>query len=98
MTIFNPVILPSVDPRLGLTKSDCAWGHSLVGLAQQLSEKRPDFDLRIQMNIPYCFVLPMPMTAEAGFALFDPFFSELRYPQEHKEIGGSGPRRETCSR
>jgi hypothetical protein len=27
---------------------------------------------------------------EQGFALFDPFFSELRYPQELKTMGGVG--------
>jgi len=32
----------------------------------------------------------MPMTMRAGFALFDPFFSELRYPQELKKLGGVG--------
>ena len=31
----------------------------------------------------------MPMTLEAGFALFDPFFSELRYPHDFKKCGVS---------
>jgi hypothetical protein len=88
MTVFNPVILKSLGPAYALTRSKCAWGHCLVDLARQLSEKRPDFDLRVQMNIRECPVLPMPMTVEAGFALFDPFFSELRYPQEFKTLGG----------
>ena len=29
-------------------------------------------------------------TIEQGFELFDPFFSELRYPQELKTMGGVG--------
>ena len=52
--------------------------------------KRPDFDLRAEMNIRECLVLPMPMTVDAGFALLDPLFSELRYPQELKKLGGVG--------
>jgi hypothetical protein len=29
-------------------------------------------------------------TIEQGFELFDPFFSEVRYPQELKTMGGVG--------
>jgi hypothetical protein len=80
MTVFNPTILKSLAPGLGLTSSNCAWGHSLVDLARHLSERRTDFNLAPEVNIPGCFVLLMPITLAAGFALFDPFFSELRYP------------------
>jgi hypothetical protein len=90
MTVFNPVILRALDPGYALTRSNCAWGHCLVDLARQLSEKRSDFDLRAEMDIPECRVLLMPMTIEAGFALFDPFCSELRYPQELKKLGSVG--------
>jgi hypothetical protein len=90
MTVFNPVILPSLDPRLGLTRSDCAWGHNLVELAERLAERRKDFNLDAEMDLRECHSLPMPMTLRAGFALFDPFFSELRYPQELKKLGGVG--------
>jgi hypothetical protein len=31
------------------------------------------------------------MTLEAGFAIFDPFFFELRYPQELVDLDGVGP-------
>ena len=82
MTVFNPVIVKSLDPGYGLSRSNCAWGHCLVDLATRLSEKRPDLNLRAEMNIPECRALLMPMTLKAGFALFDPFFSELRYPQD----------------
>ena len=34
--------------------------------------------------------LPMPMNLEAGFARFNPFFSELPCPQELKKLGGVG--------
>lgn len=89
MTVFNPVILRSLDPGYALTRSKCAWGHCLVDLAQRLSAKRPEFNLRAEMNIPESGALLMPMTVEAGFALFDPFFSELRYPQDLKKCGVS---------
>ena len=90
MTVFNPVILPSVDPRLGLTRSDCAWGHNLVELAKRLVERRENFNIEAEMDLRECHSLPMPMTLRAGFALFDPFFSELRYPQELKKRGEVG--------
>lgn len=60
-----------------------------MDFAPRLSEKRPDFNLRAEMNIPECRALLMPMTLEAGFALFDPFFSELRYPHDFKKCGVS---------
>jgi hypothetical protein len=31
-----------------------------------------------------------PMTVEEGFAIFDPFFTELRYSQESKLVAGLG--------
>src|SRR5207253_5530390 len=74
ITIFDSNRLKLLDPALGLTKAECAWGHSLVALAEQLSKKRPDFDLAIEMHIPGCLVLEMPMTVRRGFELFDPFF------------------------
>jgi hypothetical protein len=89
MTVFNPVILKSLDPGYALTRSNCAWGHCLVDLATRLSDKRPDFNLHAEMNFPECSALLMPMTLKAGFALFDPFFSELRYPQDLKKCGVS---------
>lgn len=85
MTVFNPVILKCLDPGYALTRSNCAWGHCLVELATRLSERRPDLNLRAEMHVPECRALLMPMTLKAGFALFDPFFSELRYPQDLKK-------------
>jgi len=90
MTVFNPVILRSLGPAFALTKSSCVWGHCLVDLARQLSGKRPDFSLLAEMNIPGCRTFLMPMQVVAGFKVFDPFFSELRYPQDLKKLGGIG--------
>jgi hypothetical protein len=86
---FNPVIPKSLDPGITLTRSGCAWGHNLV-VAERLAEKRSDLNLDAEMNIRKCRTLRVPMTLRAGFALFDPFFSELRYPQELKKLGGVG--------
>lgn len=89
MTVFDPHKINSLDPSVGLKRTDCAWGHSLVDLAAELSKRRPDFDLSAQLNIP-SVVLRMPMTMREAFAMFDPFFSELRYPQELKNMEGVG--------
>lgn len=89
-TVFNPIILKSLDPGITLKRSDCAWGHCLVDLAEQLAGKRSDFNFNAEMDIRECRTLLMPMTMRAGFALFDPFVSELRYPQELKKLGGVG--------
>jgi hypothetical protein len=88
LTVFNPVILKSLNGTVELTRSDCAWGHNLVELAEQLAERRKEFNLDAEMDIRECHALLMPMTLRAGFALFDPFSSELRYPQELKKLGG----------
>ena len=91
MTVFNPRDLDRLDPSVGLTKQDCVWGHQLVGHAKLLALKRPDFDLSDTSKIPFYFPHEGPMTIEAGFAVFDPFFFELRYPQELADLHGVGP-------
>lgn len=90
MTVFNSVILKSLDPGIALTRANCVWGHKLVDLAERLAEKRKNLNLDAEMDIRECRTLLMPMTLRAGFALFDPFFSELRYPQELKNLEGVG--------
>jgi hypothetical protein len=90
LTVFNPIILKSLDGDVKLKRSDCAWGHELVELAQQLAARRKDFNLDGKMDIRECRALPMPMTMRDAFALFDPYFSELRYPQDLKKLGGVG--------
>ncbi len=90
MTVFDPRKVKRLVPKGSLSASDCAWGHDLVTLARQLAGKRPDFDLKAELSVPGYFFHKLPMTVEAGFALFDPFFSELRYPQELKKLEGVG--------
>jgi len=89
MTAFDPKKIKSLDPSVGLKSSDCVWGHDLVALARILALRRPDFDLSAKIHVRTS-ALRMPMTVEEGFELFNPFFSELRYPQELKNIAGFG--------
>lgn len=91
MTVFSPRDLEKLDPSVGLTNRDCVWGHQLVGHARLLASKRPDFDLTDTSKIPFYFPHEGPMTLEAGLAVFDPFFFELRYPQELVELDSVGP-------
>lgn len=91
MTVFNPRNLDNLDHSVGLTKQDCVWGHKLVGHAKLLASKRPDFDLTDTSKIPFYYPREGPLTLEAGFALFDPFFFERRYPQELVALDGLGP-------
>jgi len=90
LTVFDPKKIKGVSPALGLKASDCAWGHGLVKLAEKFAARRPDFDLKEVMSIAGYWTHKMPMTVKQGFALFDPFFSELRYPQELKDLEGVG--------
>jgi hypothetical protein len=90
-TVFNPSKIKELDPSVSLTAADCAWGHKLVVLARQLARKRPDFDLSDTTKITGYWYYKLPMTVERGFAMFDPFFSELRYPQALRKLEGVGP-------
>jgi hypothetical protein len=87
-TVFNPRDVKHLDPPGTLQESDCAWGHDLVVLARQLAAKRPDFDLAKRMMFLWPWHSGVP-TVERGFEVFNPFFSELRYPQE-LTMGGVG--------
>ena len=89
MTVFDPKQVKKLDPEVGLTADRCAWGHNLVALAQLLAAKRRDFNLSAEIYVP-SLVLKMPMELLAAFELFDPFFSELRYPMELQKIAGFG--------
>jgi hypothetical protein len=87
-TVFDPNKINRLDPSVKLQASDCAWGHDLVILARQLAARRPDFDLAK----PMMFLWPWhsgASTVERGFEVFNPFFSELRYPQA-LTMGGVG--------
>lgn len=89
MTAFDPKKIKSLDPSVGLKSDDYGWGHYLVALARMLALMRPDFDLSAEIHLRTS-ALRMPMTVEQGFELFNPFFFELRYPQELKSIAGFG--------
>jgi hypothetical protein len=89
MTAFDPGKLGALDPAIGLRRDDCVWGHNLSTLPHKLAEKKSDFDLAETIVVP-AVILKMPMTLAEAFKLFDPFFFELRYPQELKHMEGLG--------
>ena len=88
-TVFDPKKIKYLDKSVKLQSSDCAWGHDLVALARQLAARRSDFDLSEQMSLLLPWHFSGVPTVEKGFELFNPFFSELRYPQE-LTMGGVG--------
>jgi hypothetical protein len=89
MTIFNPKDPPRLDPSIGLKRHECAWGHDLVKLAQRLAERNRDFDVTTVLDFPR-LAIKVPLTIEKGLEIFGPFFTELRYPQELKNVEGLG--------
>ena len=89
LTVFDPKKIKSLDPSVALQTADRAWGHDLVALARQLAQRRPDFDLAEPMTMLLPWRSEGIPTVEKGFELFNPFFSELRYPQE-LTMGGVG--------
>jgi len=90
MTVFDPQKVKHLVPSSGVKRLDCVWGHDLVQLARKLSTKRNEFDLAEKLDVTGYFPHKQPMSIEAGFALFDPFFAEMRYPQELKNVEGIG--------
>jgi hypothetical protein len=88
-TVFDPNKIKYLDPSITLQKTDCVWGHDLVVLAQQLAAKRSDFKLSEPMSTLMPWHHSGLATVERGFEIFNPFFSELRYPQE-LTMGGVG--------
>lgn len=88
-TIFDPTKLKQLSSGT-LRKDQCAWGHTLVALARLLAGKRTEFELQK----PLRGVFPpheYPVTIEGGLEIFDPYFSELRYPQQLNKVQGIGP-------
>ena len=88
-TIFDPAKLKQLASPT-LSKEQCAWGHNLVALAKLLASKRAELDLQKPIRgffPPYEY----PVTIEGGLAIFDPYFSELRYPQQLDKLQGIGP-------
>jgi hypothetical protein len=90
LTIFNPNKLKELDPGINLAKERCAWGHNLVKLAKQLEQRTPAFDLAKALPPIGFLTIQEPMTLERGLLEFDPFFTELRYPQQMDKIDGIG--------
>jgi len=68
-------------PGVGLKKDECVWDHKLVVLANVFAARNANFDLDARFVAP-TVVVKMPMTIMKAFEMFDPFFSELRYPVE----------------
>ncbi|HTQ96280.1 MAG TPA: hypothetical protein VMH89_05715 [Candidatus Acidoferrum sp.] len=89
MTVFNPEAVHKLDPAMGIKSTDCVWNHDLVFLAKAVAAKRADFNLNAEIDA-FCLLLKMPMKVLKAFELFDPFFSELRYPMEANKSGGIG--------
>jgi hypothetical protein len=88
MTIVDPNKIETLSKSgVQLRKSDCAWGHDLVKLGEQLARKEPSFRLKTQLRIPggdYQHLLPI--TVRKVLKRFNPYFSEIRYPQEVEQI------------
>ena len=91
MTVFDPKLVHRLNPSVKLEKKDCVWGHQLVAHARLLAKRRPEFDLNDTLKVPFYFPHEGPVTIERGFAVFDPFFFELRYPQALVNLDGVGP-------
>lgn len=89
MTVFDPGKLKMLS-GVSLERKDCAWGHGLVELARKLAGRKPEFSLSREMHPVGYVTLKEPMTVEGGLAIFDPFFTELRYPVEADKVQGLG--------
>ena len=89
LTAFDPSKIKYLDPSVRLQNTDRAWGHDLVVLLRQLAAKRSDFKLSEQMSTLMPWHHSGIATVERGFEIVNPFFSELRYPQE-LTMGGVG--------
>src|SRR5271170_5476357 len=49
MTIFDPKKVKLLEAGVNLVAADCAWGHVLVRLAEQLAQRNRSFDLAKKM-------------------------------------------------
>lgn len=91
MTVFDPRKVKLLDPLVGLPENDCAWGHDLVNLGELLAARSQYFDMSARLPFMGLVTIQEPITIEQGLAIFNPFFAELRYPQEMKLMSGLGP-------
>jgi hypothetical protein len=60
------------------------------GNSPHLEKVHPNFNLSREMDFVGYVVLKEPMTVKKGLQIFEPFFSELRYPREMKLVAGLG--------
>ena len=89
-TICNPAEFSVLIKAGKLKKEDCAWGHNLVELGSKLAVRRNDFNLD-QILFDEYPLRRSPMTLKDALAMFDPFFTELRYPHEMEKLESVGP-------
>jgi len=90
MTVFDSKKIKLLDAGIILAEADCVWGHELIKLAEELARRNPDFDLSRQMDLVGYLTMKEPMTIREGLEVFEPFFSELRYPQAMNKVDGIG--------
>jgi hypothetical protein len=74
----------------GIGKADYEWGHKLTDLAKKLRKKRPTFDPDVDIGISVSILGNVPPTLMEGLRHFEPYFDELRYPQELSKLEGAG--------
>ncbi len=73
----------------GISEADYVWGHQLADLAKALSKRQPAFDPSVDLGIPVS-ILDGGHTLLEGLRHFEPYFEELRYPQQLNKMEGVG--------
>jgi hypothetical protein len=78
--------MKACDPKkaasFGIQTKDCVWGHGLYDLGVVLATKSHGFNLSTAIDVSGFPVVNAPTTIGEGLKFFDPYFSELRYPQK----------------
>jgi hypothetical protein len=62
-----------------------------VKLGELLAARSQYFDMSARRPFMGLVTIQEPVTIERGLAIFNPFFTELRYPQEMRLMSGLGP-------
>src|SRR5579862_2138294 len=70
---------------------DHIWGHDLVELGKRLGKLRREFKLNALLPISAYILQTSPCSVEMGLSHFDPFFTELRYPQRLERMDPVSP-------
>lgn len=73
----------------GISAIDCVWGHQLSTLAISLGKRQSAFDPGVSLGIPVS-ILDGGHTLLEGLRHFEPYFEELRYPQQLRQMEGVG--------